>query len=401
MKPIAFVIPWYSETIPGGAEMELRELSQELTKAGTKVEILTTCVKEFSSDWSENYYKPGVEEILGVPVRRFKADSRNAEAFHQVNYKFMNHMPVSLQEEELFMREMVNSQAMYQYMEEHQEEYALFVFIPYMFGTTYYGMQICPEKTILIPCFHDEPYAHMKLFQKVCPTVRGMIFNAKPEEDLAKRLYGMEEAYLETFGVGMHTDIWGEEEKFRAKYHITEPYILYAGRKDSGKNVDTLITYFREYRLRNEGALKLVLLGGGTIDIPNDCKEDIIDLGFVPVEDKYNACAGSLLLCQPSKNESFSLVIMESWLCKRPVLVHEHCEVTKHFAITSKGGLYFKNYFEFEGCVNYIRSHPQLAKQMGESGCAFVKSNFDWSVVVRKYQEYFRKVTNYEENSNN
>ena len=25
-----------------------------------------------------------------------------------------------------------------------------------MFGTTYHGMQVCPEKTVMIPCFHDD-----------------------------------------------------------------------------------------------------------------------------------------------------------------------------------------------------------------------------------------------------
>ena len=54
--------------------------------------------------------------------------------------------------------------------------------------------------------------------------------------------------------------------------------------------------------------------------------------------------AAASLLCQPSHNESFSLVIMESWLCGRPVLVSSQCAVTKDFAKRSNGGLYFKDY---------------------------------------------------------
>lgn len=42
---IAFVIPWYGEDMKGGAEMELREVSVHLAKAGIDVEILTTCAK--------------------------------------------------------------------------------------------------------------------------------------------------------------------------------------------------------------------------------------------------------------------------------------------------------------------------------------------------------------------
>lgn len=46
MQKIGFVIPWFGENIPSGAEMELREVTAHLQKAGMEVEILTTCVKE-------------------------------------------------------------------------------------------------------------------------------------------------------------------------------------------------------------------------------------------------------------------------------------------------------------------------------------------------------------------
>lgn len=59
MRKIGFVIPWYGEDIPGGAEMELREVATHLQRAGMDVEILTTCVREFSADWNENYYSAG------------------------------------------------------------------------------------------------------------------------------------------------------------------------------------------------------------------------------------------------------------------------------------------------------------------------------------------------------
>ena len=70
VKKIGFVIPWYDDKIPGGAEMELREVSAHLHSAGAEVEILTTCVKEFGSDWSENYHKPGESlSEKGIKIR--------------------------------------------------------------------------------------------------------------------------------------------------------------------------------------------------------------------------------------------------------------------------------------------------------------------------------------------
>ena len=82
-----------------------------------------------------------------------------------------------------------------------------------------------------------------------------------------------------------------------------------------------------------------------------------------------------------------------SWLCERPVLVHSQCAVTRDFARRANGGLYFRNYFEFEGCVQYILTHPEQARTMGQNGGAFVRENFDWDVIVEKYRAFFAKLT--------
>ncbi len=389
MKKIGFVVPWHGQNIPGGAEMALRGVTEHLHKAGISIEILTTCVREFTADWNENFHKPGLTEENGIPVRRFKVRKRNVDAFNRVNIKLMNDELLTSAEEEIFCREMINSPDMYKYIEQHKNEYHCFVGIPYMFGPVYQMCKICPEKAVLIPCFHEEAYIYMDVFKKAFSSIQGMIFNAEPEKVLAERVYHTAGQKLITPGLGLDTGLVYDEERFRAKYDIWEPFILYAGRKDVGKNIYTLIRYFAEYKKRNKNNLKLVLIGGGSVKLPKSVHGDVYDLGFVPIQDKYDAYGAALTLCQPSKHESFSFVIMESWLCKRPVLVHKGCDVTKHFAVTSQGGFYFDNYFEFEGQVNYYIEHPDTASQMGENGRKFVLENFDWDIVTRKYIDFF------------
>lgn len=392
MKKIAFVIPWYAEKIPGGAEMETREVTKHLRAAGMDVEILTTCVKEFVSDWSVNYYQEGTEIIHGVPVRRFKAKKRNAKAFDEVNLKLMNGILPTDEEEQVFINEMVNSPDLCKYIAEHKDEYTAFVYIPYMFGTTYFGIKVCPEKAVMIPCFHDEAYVYMKIFRELYSKTAGMIFNARPELELTERVYHTEDIEKIVMGIGMDVDLKTNPKAFREKFGISEPFIIYAGRKDLGKNVHTLLKYFGEYKLRNPSDLKLVLIGGGEIEIPASAKKDVIDLGFVDIQDKYDAAGAAEFLCQPSKNESFSLVIMESWLCGRPVLVHSHCEVTKNFARESNGGLFFEDYFEFEGCVDYFLKNKDISGLMGENGRKYVLERFDWNIIVKRYREFFEKI---------
>ncbi len=389
MKKIGFVAPWYGEDISGGAEAELRGLVHHLHDAGVELEVLTTCVKDFRSDWNVDHHPAGLALCAGIPVRRFPVRKRDVRAFDAVNAKLMRDQPITAQEEETYQREMVNSPALYRYIRERQGEYSLFVPIGYMFGTTYFGLQACPQKTVMIPCLHDESYAYMDIFKKQFPRVAGMIFHSEPERELAERIYGVRGERFQNLGEGLDTDFTFDAARFRAKYHLDDPFLLYAGRKEPGKKVDELIRFFIDYKRRKPSALKLVLLGGGQIDIPSP---EVIDLGFVPVQDKYDAYAAASVFCNPSQFESFSLVVMESWIAGRPVLVNGACAVTRDFVSRTNGGLYYESYLEFAACLDYLLTHREVADQMGRNGRKFVLENFSWPQIVKKYTDHFKAI---------
>ena len=391
MKKIGFVAPWYGEQIGGGAEAELRGVVHHLAEAGVALEVLTTCAESFRNDWSVDFHEPGLTEEAGIPVRRFRVRKRNEWLFEPVNRKLMKGFRITREEEEIFCREMVNSPDLYEYMKEHEQDYSLFVFIPYMFGTTYYGCQVCPEKSILIPCLHDEGYAYMKCFRDAFSRVKGMVFNAEPERLLAEKLYGVSGENFVTFGLGMDMGQTGNAERFRKVTGIRDPFILYAGRKEPGKRVDVLVKYFDRFRQEQGKDLKLVLIGGGGVENPDP--ENILDLGYVDLQVKQDAYAAAEFFCNPSEMESFSIVIMESWLAGRPVLVNGKCAVTKDFAVRANAGLYYENYGEFAECARYLLEHPETAGKMGENGGAFVREQFSWEAITRKYIEYFGRIT--------
>lgn len=397
---IAFVTPWYGPAIPGGAEAELRGLAERLAQfqEGVEVEILTTCVKEFTSDWSKNYHRPGSEEVRGVKVTRFPVRKRLTREFDKVNLKFMNHMTVSKAEEEVFFREMIRSPEMEEYISAHTKDFDLYVYIPYMFGTTYWGVKACPERSVLIPCLHDEAYATMSLVKEMFSQVKGVACLAQPEMELAHRLYPMSQAKMEVLGAGVDTNDRGCPEEFRKKYGLDGPLVLYAGRKDSGKNVDGLLRSYSLFKQRypNDSS-RLVLIGGGTINVPPELKHQVVDLGFVSSEDKYNAYAAASVLCQPSMNESFSIVIMESWLSGTPVIVNGKCAVTKDFCKASNGGLYYDNDYEFSEALWWLLYHEESRIKLGAQGREFVLDHFSWNVVLTRFVEFFRKVSAREE----
>ena len=74
------------------------------------------------------------------------------------------------------------------------------------------------------------------------------------------------------------------------------------------------------------------------------------------------------------------------------MLVHDTCAVTKNFAIESNGGLYFKDYFEFEGTLDYILSNRSVAEVMGGNGRKYVEKNFSWNKIIDRYINFFETI---------
>lgn len=109
-----------------------------------------------------------------------------------------------------------------------------------------------------------------------------------------------------------------------------------------------------------------------------------MDLGFVPESEKHDAMAASLAFVHPSVNESFSIVIMESWLAGTPVLVHGGGDVMPFHCRQSGGGLWFRNYPEFEEETMLMLTNPELRCQLASAGRKYVLSQYNWETVTNR-----------------
>ena len=118
------------------------------------------------------------------------------------------------------------------------------------------------------------------------------------------------------------------------------------------------------------------------MDIPRD--PDIISLGFVSDEEKFALMRDAKCLVLASEFESLSMVVLESMIMGRPVLVNGKCMVLRGHCTKSNAGLYFENYAEFEGTLSYLLSHPEQYEQMRENGRKYVRQNYDWNVILEK-----------------
>ncbi len=384
-----FVIPWYGTRIPGGAEAECRGAVTHLRQAGIEAEVLTTTIRDFMSDWAENAYEPGTYEEEGVPVHRFAVQKTHRDIFGYINDRLLRKEKILPEEEGYFFKEMLRSDTLLDFIRRDTGT-NIFIFIPYLFSTTVHGAGIHPERSLLLPCLHDEPYATLTPVRRVFERCAGILFNVEEEKELANRLYHLNPERQRVVGIGLDTSLRGDANRFRKAYGIDAPFLLYAGRKDQGKNTPLLIQYFQRFTHRNKGNLKLVLIGNGTVPIPDTLRENVVDLGFVPARDKIDAYRAATVFCQPSVNESFSLVIMEAWLQETPVMVHGGCPVTRGHCIRSNGGLYFENYPEFEEILRRLLDDTGLRERMGKAGRAYVLRNYEWTRIVDRYRRAVR-----------
>jgi len=386
IKPkIAFVVQRNGKEVNGGSESHCFTVAEKM-KIAWDVEILTTCALDYVT-W-ENFYPEGIELIDDVPVRRFRVDyPRNKEFNAYSDYIYNNIKHVTIEECEKWMNfQGPVSSSLIKYIENNKENYEGFIFFTYLYATTYYGLPPVKDKALLVPTAHDEWTIYLPLWNKWFENPRAFIFNTLEEKKFLEKRFPSIDLRGEIVGVGINCQTDVSENRFRKRYKLRSPYILYTGRIDESKGCKELFDFFKRYKKDEcHTGLKLVLIGRPVMEIPVD--SDIVTLGFVDEETKFDAIKGCEFLINPSHFESLSIVLLEAWSLNKPVLVTEKCNVTVEQCKRSNGGLWYENYDEFRACVNYLLNNKNIALRARD----FIDENYSWDLIRKKYVEFLEK----------
>ena len=167
------------------------------------------------------------------------------------------------------------------------------------------------------------------------------------------------------------------------------PYIVSVGRVDEHKGSKMLASYFATYKERHPGPLALALVGPVSVELPPH--PDIVVTGAVDEADKWDIVRDALVAVSPSALESFSLVVVEAWVDRVPVLVNGACGPTREHAERSGGGLWFTSYPEFEAAWTGWCLIPGCAPGWGR-GRAYVDGHFQWPVLIARYDRFLTSV---------
>jgi glycosyltransferase involved in cell wall biosynthesis len=399
MKPIAIVTPWFGKDLKGGAEQQAWQVATRLACRGHKVEVLTTCCRSFYDDWAVNHIKAGLSKEQGVIIRRFPVEQRNHVTFERIN-SFMLSLPhsrlrlgvnpVTSEDAAVFCSENINSTKLLRYLKNNHREYHTFLFIPYLYGPILNGLPIVANRAFLQPCLHNEVYAYLPEVANIFHTVKGLLFISDGEAQLARQLYGPG-IINKSIVVGAGVEVSQHCNKLVAQIGNLrvnqEDFVLYLGRRDAAKNANLLVRSYACFKNQYPSSnLKLVLAGPGNSSI-NYSAEGVIDLGLVEESEKEALLANCLALFQPSRNESYSRVIMEAWFYGRPVVAHRDCLATATAVERAQGGWLAGTEIEWQEIFSKIDciGEDKLI-EYGSNGQKYAKENAVWDKIIERYE---------------
>jgi glycosyltransferase involved in cell wall biosynthesis len=353
------------------------------------VEVLTTTATDYLS-W-ENVLAEGRQEVNGIPVRRFPVTrQRRADRFDEIANKvcFFEH---TLEDERRWMEEHGPvCPGLVDHLRRHQAAFDVLVFFSYRYWTTYHGLQVAPHKSLLVPTAEHDRVLYLRLFAPFFRLPAALVFNTEEERELIERITGNVSLPGDVVGTGLNRPPVVPVDEVASRLDLLGDYLIYVGRIEPEKGCAVMIDHFLRYQRETRANLTLALLGRSTMEIAENVH--LQSLGVATEAEKLAAIAKARALVMPSRHESLSMVVLESWMMGRPVLVNGDCEVLRGQVLRANGGLYYRRYEEFAAAVDTLRAEPTLADAFGRQGQAYFEANYSWDVVLGKYEALFAQV---------
>jgi glycosyltransferase involved in cell wall biosynthesis len=379
---LAFVVQRYGTEVVGGAELHCRWIAEHVAKSH-QVEVLTTTATDYLS-W-QNVLPAGESQVNGVTVRRFPVvRERREEVFFPVANKvcFFEH---SDEDERRWLEEHGPvTPGLVLHLERHERDYDAIVFFSYRYWTTYFGLQVAPRKSLLVPTAEHDRVLYLRLFREFFRLPAAVAFNTPEERDLIERVTGNEGLPGEVVGTGIDRPALVPVDEVAPRLDLLGDYVVYVGRIEPEKGCAVMIDHFLRWQRETRATTTLALFGRSTMTFSENAHVRL--MGVVPDGEKLAAIARARALVMPSRHESLSMVVLEAWMMGRPVLVNGDCEVLRGQVLRANGGLYYRRYEEFAAAMDLIVSEPGLASRLGRQGEAYFQANYAWERIMEKYE---------------
>jgi glycosyltransferase involved in cell wall biosynthesis len=425
---IALIVQRYGPEVLGGSEHLCRLVAERLA-ATHDVEVITTCARDYVT-W-KNEYPEGADRVKGVTIRRFPtAVPRDIEAFNRYS-EWIYHTSHSRADEMNWLKQQGPwAPALIEYLTRSHQQYDVLIFFTYLYATTVRGLEVAPQRSILVSTAHDEPAIRLEIFKDVFKRPAALCYLTESEREFVQAHFVDRPLLEEVVGVGIDLpqqqpyprmperppdddvpttggDGGASEEEplarefpshllargavFRRRHRLYGPIVLYGGRIDPGKGCEELIQYFSEY-VKEGGDATLALMGVKLMALPEE--PFIRFAGLLSERERLQALEAATVVVCPSPYESLSLLALESLSVGTPVLVNARSAALVEHAIRSNGGLWYADRDEFVEALKLLIRDESLRRALGRNGRDYVRRHYRWDVVLGKYERLFAKIRN-------
>jgi glycosyltransferase involved in cell wall biosynthesis len=229
---------------------------------------------------------------------------------------------------------------------------------------------------------------------------RVVFLYSKALEEVEKFGVSRERAYVIPNGVDV--DKYSRSsgtDQLRAKLSLDddEKVLLFVGRLAKVKRVEVLIALTKS--LVNDGCkIRTVIVGDGPSrryyeELSKSLARNITFIGQVPHKEvsKYYNLADVFVL--PSLSEGLPTVLLEASAAGKPCVATDVNGVSDIVVHGKTGYLVQKS--DVDGFKRYVRmllDNESVLRRFGSNAAKFVKENFNWSVVVDKYEKIYREI---------
>ena len=379
---VAFVVQRYGPEVVGGAELHCRWIAEHVA-VRHEVTVLTTTAIDYLT-W-QNVLPAGESRINGVRVLRFPvARERRVESFDPIANKvcFFEHTD---EEERRWLPEHGPvTPLLLDHLRAHQAEWDAIVFFSYRYWTSYFGMQVAPHKSLLVPTAEHDRVLYLRIFRDFFRLPAAIVFNTPEEKDLIERVTGNEKLPGEVVGTGIERPAAVPVDEVAPRLDLLGDYFVYVGRIEPEKGCAVMIDHFLRWQRETRATATLALFGRSTMSFSENAHVRL--MGVVPDGEKLAAIARARALVMPSRHESLSMVVLESWMMGRPVLVNGDCEVLRGQVLRANGGLYYRRYDEFAAAMDLLMGERTLADRLGAQGREYFQAHYAWERVMEKYE---------------
>src|SRR6266511_2591035 len=207
------VVQRYGDIAGGGAEPHARSVVQRL-RPHFNVEVATTTARDYWT-WA-NEFTAGLTAIDGVPVHRFAVERGRSRDFRLRERRAFSQTHTLADERAFVEAQGPVAPDLLEHVDRRGRQVDHVLFFTYIYYPTVFGLPLAPERAVLVPTAHDEPAIRLAI-----------AFNTAEERTMVHRLFGNERVPNEVVGVGVDVPAHSSADRFRQRYAIEGPYVLY------------------------------------------------------------------------------------------------------------------------------------------------------------------------------